>query len=62
MPEGIRQAELRLVRCRHFAASGHGVRWVIEPAPTSRTAFTEYIAAETQRWAQVVKDAKLTPQ
>jgi hypothetical protein len=34
---------------------------VIEPAPTRRAAFTETIAAETTRWAQVVKAAKLTP-
>lgn len=35
---------------------------VIEPAPTTRAAFAAYITAETNRWAQVVKDAKLTPQ
>jgi tripartite-type tricarboxylate transporter receptor subunit TctC len=35
---------------------------VIEAAPTSRAEFTAYMAAETKRWAQVVRDAKLTPQ
>lgn len=30
---------------------------VIEAAPTSREAFAAFIAAETKRWAQVVKDA-----
>jgi hypothetical protein len=35
---------------------------VIEPAPMRRAAFTEHIAAETNRWARAVKDAKLTPQ
>jgi hypothetical protein len=35
---------------------------VIQPEPTSRAAFTVYIAAETKRWAQVVKDAKHTQQ
>jgi tripartite-type tricarboxylate transporter receptor subunit TctC len=35
---------------------------VIEAAPTSRAEFTAYTSAETKRWAQVVKDAKLTPQ
>jgi tripartite-type tricarboxylate transporter receptor subunit TctC len=35
---------------------------VIEPAPTSRAAFTDYMATETKRWAQVARDAKLAPQ
>ncbi len=35
---------------------------VIEAAPTSRADFAAYMQAETKRWAQVVKDAKLTPQ
>jgi tripartite-type tricarboxylate transporter receptor subunit TctC len=38
------------------------IELVIEPAPMSRAAFAEYIATETKQWAQVVKDAKLTPQ
>ena len=35
---------------------------VIEVAPTTREAFADYIRSETQRWAQVVKEAGLKPQ
>ena len=38
------------------------IELVIEPAPTSREAFTAFIRTETQRWAQVVKDAGLAQQ
>ncbi|HTE13830.1 MAG TPA: tripartite tricarboxylate transporter substrate-binding protein, partial [Burkholderiales bacterium] len=38
------------------------IEMVIEPAPTSRNAFTAFIASETHRWSQVVKDAGLSPQ
>jgi tripartite-type tricarboxylate transporter receptor subunit TctC len=34
---------------------------VIEPAPTSQGEFASFIRNETQRWARVVKDAKLEP-
>lgn len=35
---------------------------VVEVAPTSRAEFSAFIASETKRWAQVAKDAGLTPQ
>ena len=35
---------------------------VIETAPTSREEFAKFILSEWQRWAKVVKDAKLDPQ
>jgi tripartite-type tricarboxylate transporter receptor subunit TctC len=38
------------------------IELVIEPAPTSREEFAAFIRAETLRWAQVAKDAKLVKQ
>ena len=35
---------------------------VINVAPTSREEFAQFIRAETQRWARVVKEAKIPPQ
>ena len=35
---------------------------VVEVAPTSRAEFSAFIASDTKRWAQVAKDAGLTPQ
>ena len=35
---------------------------VVEVAPTSQAEFSAFIASETKRWAQVAKDAGLTPQ
>jgi hypothetical protein len=35
---------------------------VVDAAPTSRKDFAAFIQPETRRWAQVVKDAGLTPQ